>query len=176
MGPEGQVVPRQWLAHTTTPGVQPQDRRRLDLVAYGATTHGIALCCDAILVSPPTRTGHPQPCSIEVDGAALQVAEIRKEAAYIELTRGGPQKLLVLGSDIGGRWNTGARRFVRDLVRLRAQRAPAAARGAAASAWARPWWSILSVTVQLAVTSSARNDGHRVTPRCPVRSIAVSMG
>ena len=68
VGPEGQVVPQQWLAHTTAPGVQPQDRRRLDLVVYGATTRGGALCCDVTLVSLPTRTGHPQPCAIQVDG------------------------------------------------------------------------------------------------------------
>ena len=89
VGPEGQVVPQQWLAHTTAPGVQPQDRRRLDLVVYGATTRGGALCCDATLVSPVTRTGHPQPCAVQVDGAALQVAERRRQAAYPELTRGG---------------------------------------------------------------------------------------
>ena len=52
MGPEGQVVPQQWLAHTTAPGVGAEDRRRLDLVVYGATRHGGALCCDATLVSP----------------------------------------------------------------------------------------------------------------------------
>ena len=150
-----QVVPQQWLAHTTAPGVQPQDRRRLDLVVYEATTRGGALCCDATLVSPLTRTGHPQPCAVQVDGAALQVAERRKQAAYPELTRGGPQTLLVLGSEIGGRWSTGARRFVRDLVRLRAQCAPPAVIGAAASAWARRWWSALSVAVQLAVASTA---------------------
>ena len=155
VGPEGQVVPQQWLAHTTAPGVQPQDRRRLDLVVYGATTRGGALCCDATLVSLLTRTGHPQPCAVQVDGAALQVAERRKQAAYPELTRGGPQTLLVLGSEIGGRWSTGAGRFVRDLVRLRAQRAPPAVRGAAASAWARRWWSALSVAVQLAAASTA---------------------
>ena len=113
VGPEGQVVPQQWLAHTTAPGVQPH-------VVYGATTRGGALCCDATLVSPLTRTGHLQPCAVQVDGAARQVAERCKQAAYPELTRGGPQKLLVLGSEIGGRWSTGARRFVRDLVRLRA--------------------------------------------------------
>ena len=59
-----------WLTYTTAPG----DRRRLDLVVYGATAHGGALCCDATLVSPLTRTGHPQPCTAEVDGAALQNA------------------------------------------------------------------------------------------------------
>ena len=48
---------------------------RLDLVVYGATAHGSALCCDATLVSPLTRTGHLQPCTVEVDGAMLKVAE-----------------------------------------------------------------------------------------------------
>ena len=118
VGAEGQVVPQHWLTYTTAPGVLASDRRRLDLVVYGATAHGGALCCDATLVSPLTRTGHPQPCTAEVDGAALQVAERRKRVAYPELSRGGPQKLLVLGCEVGGRWSAGAQRFVRDLVRL----------------------------------------------------------
>ena len=52
VGAEGQVVPQQWRA---------EDRRRLDLVIYGATPNGSALCCDATLVSPLTRRGQPQP-------------------------------------------------------------------------------------------------------------------
>ena len=52
---------------------------------------------------------------------------------YPELARGSPRKLLVLGSEIGGRWNTAAQWFVRDLVRLRALRAPPAVRAAASS-------------------------------------------
>ncbi|CAE7472175.1 CPY1, partial [Symbiodinium sp. KB8] len=115
VGAEGQVA-------------SADDRRRLDLVVYGATANGGALCCDATLVSPLTRTGHPHPCTVEVDGAALRVAERRKHCTYPELARGGPQKLLVLGSEIGGRWNTAAQGFVRDLVRLRALRAPPAVR------------------------------------------------
>ena len=114
VGAEGQVV-QQWLARTT---------------ATSATANGGALCCDATLVSPLTRTGHPHPCTVEVDGAALKVAERRKHSTYPELARGGPQKLLVLGSEIGGRWNATAQHFVRDLVRLRALRA-------ASSGWAR---------------------------------------
>ena len=85
------------------------------------------------VVSPLTRTGHPHPCTVEVDGAALRVAERRKHCTYPELARGGPQKLLVLGSEIGGRWNTAAQGFLRDLVRLRALRAPPAVRAAASS-------------------------------------------
>ena len=85
IGSEGQVVPQQWLAHTTAPHVGTQDRRRLDLVVYGALSSGGAQCCDATLVSPLSRLGHPQPCAAAVDGAVLRVAERRKCAAYPEL-------------------------------------------------------------------------------------------
>ena len=40
VGPEGQVVPQQWLAHTTAVGVDARDRRRLDLVIYGVFPAG----------------------------------------------------------------------------------------------------------------------------------------
>ena len=59
VGSDGQVIPQQWLVRTTAPGVQADDRRRLDLVVYFATPRGGALCCDATLVSPLARTGHP---------------------------------------------------------------------------------------------------------------------
>ena len=71
MGAEGQVVPQQWFARMTAPDVPSDDRRHLDLVVYGATAHGGALCCDASLMSTLTRTGHPPPCTDEVDGAVL---------------------------------------------------------------------------------------------------------
>ncbi|CAE7594598.1 unnamed protein product [Symbiodinium sp. KB8] len=97
VGAEGQVVPQQWFAHTTATGVPADDRCRLDLVVHGATANGGALCCDARLVSR-SDTG---------------------TAATPNLQGGGPQKLLVLGSEIEGRWSTAAQCFVRDLVRLR---------------------------------------------------------
>ena len=62
VGSEGQVVPQQWLAHTTAPGVAPGDRRRLHMLVYGATPTGQALCCDATLVSPLTRTTAAMQC------------------------------------------------------------------------------------------------------------------
>ena len=56
-------------------------------------------------MSPLTRSGAPQPRASEEDGAALRVAERRKRATYPELLAQGPQRLLVLGSEVGGRWN-----------------------------------------------------------------------
>ena len=61
----------------------------------------------------------------ETDGTALRVAERRKQSAYPELSQGGPQQLVVLGSEVGGRWNTEAQRFLRDLLRVRGATSPA---------------------------------------------------
>ncbi|CAE7909725.1 unnamed protein product, partial [Symbiodinium microadriaticum] len=77
-----------------------------------------------------------------VDGAVLRVAERRKRASYPELVAGGRQRLVVLGSEVGGRWNTDALRFVQALVRLLSYRTPA-------------WWCQLSMVVQQAVASTA---------------------
>ena len=107
-----------------------------DLVVYGAMSNEGAQCCDATLVSPLTRSGSPQPSAAIVDGAVLRVAERRKFAAYPELARGGPQKLIVLGCEVGGRCNAQARHFVRDLVRLNASH-PHSSDSLAAAAAAR---------------------------------------
>ena len=118
------------------PGVSVQDRRRLDLVLYGATRLGEALCCDATLVAPLRRDGRPQPRAAEEDGAAIAVARRRKEARYPELCRPGPQRLVVLACETGGRWGPEACGLVDRLVRLRALRAPLAVRRAAERAGA----------------------------------------
>ena len=79
----------------------------------------------------------------------------RKRWLYPELLCNGPQRLVVLGSEVGGRWGTGALALVRDFVRLRRLRAPPALRHAAATAWAWRWWTQLSVAVQRATALSA---------------------
>ena len=80
-----------------------------------------------------------------------------KHATYAELSAGGPQRLVVLGAEVGGRWNDGAQRLLRDLVRLRAQRAT--------SAWARRWSGMLAVAVQQAVAGTA--PGPPLGPQRP---------
>ena len=106
-------------------------------------------------MSPLTRTGQPQPRTADLDGAALRTTERRKAATYPELRSEGPQRFVVPGSEVGGRFNGDAHGLLRDLVRVRACRAPPALRAAATSGWTRRWWSILSVAVQQAVTSTA---------------------
>ena len=94
--------------------MEAEDGRRLDLAVYGATRSSGALS-----VATPR---------------SLRVTERRKLTTYSELSRGGPQQLVVLGSEAGGRWNESARTLAGDLVRLKAHRAPPAVhvvRGAA---------------------------------------------
>ena len=153
IGPEGRVVPQQWLANTTAPGVAADDRRWLDFVIYGAAARGEALCCDATLVAPIRRDGSPVAGAPERDGVALATARRRKLARYPELARGGPHRC-VLAAEIGGRWNDDSQRLVQRLVALRAHRAPATLRGAAAQG-SRRWWRSLAVAVQRAACSAA---------------------
>ena len=82
VGPEGRVVPQQWLSRTTAAHVRADDRHRLDFVVYGATTNGEALCCDATLVSPLTRTG-PSPGPTPGRGSRM----LRRAGARSHATR-----------------------------------------------------------------------------------------
>ena len=154
LGGEGRVVPQQWLARTTAPGVGEDDRRRLDLVVYGATRHGSALCCDVTLVSPLRANGSPHPRTAREDGAAIMTARRRKRERYPELLRPRPQRLVVLACEVGGRWAAECGDLIRDLLRVRAPRTPAALRHASRAGWERRWWGMLSCAQQTAVAST----------------------
>ena len=100
-------------------------------------------------------TDLPHPGAAAQAGAVLRTAYRRKHATYPELATGGAQTLCVLGCEVGGRWNADAVKLVQRLVALRAHRAPPAVRASAKAAWARRWWSVLSVAVQQAVAHTA---------------------
>jgi len=153
LGATGQVVAQQWLANTTAPNVPVGDRRRLDMVVYGASARGEALCCDATVVSPLRRNGLPIPRAHEVDGAALTRARRRKERTYPEVGHNGT-RLVVLACEVGGRWSVESLDFVRRLARHRAAQAPPVLRQAVAQAFARRWWTLLGVAVQDALAAT----------------------
>ena len=154
VGAEGQVVPQQWLANTTVAGVQPDDRRRLDVVVHGASHTGAALCCDATLVSSLRRDGRARAGAADTDGVALRAARRRKERRYPELLEGGTATLVVLPFEVGGRWSKESHDFLRKLVKLRVRRAPRLLRKAAALGWRRRWTCLLSVATQRALAST----------------------
>ena len=69
-------------------------------------------------------------------------------------------ELVVLGTEVGGRWNQDALRLVRRLARFRARAAPQLLRRSAAVAWSNRWWGILSIAVQDALAATIARDGH----------------
>ena len=156
----GRVAHKQLLRDTNVGRVSPEDRRQLDLVVYGVTRNGTALCCDATVVSPLTRSGAPHGRAASHDGAALRVAERRKRRTYPELANSNMARLVVLACEIGGRWNGEALRFVRQLADQRAAAAPVLLRGSARQAWANRWWGLLSIAVQDALAATLCREGH----------------
>ena len=95
-----------------------------------------------------------EPFESVADGAALATATRRKEATYPEPLHNNPQRLVVLGSEreAAGHGSPGSH--------ARPRSPPQAARPArsppcSGSAWARRWWTQLSVAVQGATALSA---------------------
>lgn len=167
VGAEGRVIAQPLLGDTNIPGVSCSDQRRLDIVIYGADPHGVALCGDATLVAPLNRRGQPTHGSATRDGAALEAAERRKHRAYPELLRGGPQRLLVLGAETGGRWSRDCFSLMRILLTARSRRTPSLVRRAMCSGWQRRWWALLACAVQRAVAMSATSAPWASTPPTP---------
>ena len=115
-----------------------QATETLDLVIYGALPRSLVtrpVCRRGPQRASPWRT--TAPC------CGCEAAQARSATSW------------VLGSEIGGPWNEVVLRFDKDLERIRAQRAPQALRTAATFAWTRQWRAILTVALQLAVSSTA---------------------
>ena len=156
----GRVVHKQLLRDTNITTVRSSDRRQLDMVAYGLTRSGAALCCDATLVSPLDRRGQPHSRAAEEDGVAPRVAKLRKRRTYPELASSWAGTLVVLACEVGGRWNQDTHRFVRRCAKVRAAAAPELLRSSAAAAWRQRWWGLLGMAVQDSLAATLARDGH----------------
>ena len=110
--------------------------------------------CDVTVVSSLTRNGAPAPNARTTNGAALQCAERRKHRTYHNVYRSNAVTLLVLGTEVYGRWSTDAHDLVQELVTLKASQAQPLLRGAAAAAWSTRWWNVLSVGLQRATSDA----------------------
>ena len=124
------------------------------MVVYGVTANGEALCCDATIVSPLTREGRPVARAASQDGVALERAELRKRRTYHELVGSPYGRLVVLGCEVGGRWNEDAVRFISNLAAFKARAAPRMLQAIAKTSWAVRWWGLLSVAAQSALAAT----------------------
>ena len=108
------------------------------------TLGGRQLAVDTTLVSPFTREGRPRRRNGRYAGAALQDARRNKERVYRELVASGRCRLMVLASEIGGRWSQETCTFLRLLASHRARQTPQILQQAVSTALLHRWSAMLT--------------------------------
>ena len=152
----GAVVADQVLLRDTNiEGIASGDRRQIDFVAWGVRGFSRPICGDATIVSPLHSDGTPYALTPDIDGASFLRAVARKEATYPELARQNQYgELTVLACETGGRWHHRALTMVAKLIEAKTQTIVPLLRQAAALAYHRRWWGILSTALQRTVATS----------------------
>ena len=132
------------------------DGRRLEVVADGLPLHGGAqLAIDTTMVSPLHSNGVARRGASDRKGLALEVARKRKEVTYPELAgEGGRARLVVLATEVGGRWSSEAAQFLSSLAWAKTRDLPEELQGDAARAWTRRWQRLLSCAAAKAFVQS----------------------
>jgi len=149
-----------WAGHSSTMAGAHyragRANRRHDLVAYNSTPRGGALCCDATVVSPLTKTGQPRPGAADTAGAVLRSLNAANDPhtrSCAPLARRSSSSWARRSE--GAARNGEACRFVHHLLQIRSHKAPPALRRAEAAGWSRRWCGLLGVAVQQAFASTA---------------------
>ena len=121
------------------------DGRRLEVVADGLPLHGGAqLAIDTTMVSPLHNNGVAKRASSR-NGLALEDARKRKEITFPELAgEGGRARLVVLATEVGGRWSSETAQFLSSLAWAKTRDLPEELQGDAARAWTRRWQRLLN--------------------------------
>ena len=136
--------------------VRVMDQRRLEIVADGLPLfHGAQLAIDTTVVSVLRRNGTPHPRCANEDGVALEVARRRKEATCPELGgHNGRTRLVVLGSEVSGRWSEECRNFLSQLAKAKVRLDPPHLKVRARQAWHSRWSTLLACSAARAVALS----------------------
>ena len=121
------------------------DERRFEVVADGLPLHGGAqLAIDTTMVTPLHNNGVARRASSR-KGLALEVARKRKEITFPELAgEGGRARLVVLATEVGGRWSSETAQFLSSLAWAKTRDLPEELQGHAARAWTRRWQRLLN--------------------------------
>ena len=114
----------------------------------------VPVCGDATIVPPLHLDGSPWRGAADSDGLRLHTTRKRKETCYAELVRGERGRLVLLGSEVGGRSAPEALRLLSRMAIGRADQTPALLRASARFAWHRRWLCAISVTVHAAFAAS----------------------
>ena len=137
-------------------GIASDDRRRLDVAAYGLEVRGgLPLVLDATLRSPFSREGVPRPGAATVNGATFPGAYADKHRVYgRDVAVSGQVAFVVVAAEVFGRFDTHASQLVDELARAHVDRTNRVLRRRLLLGWKRRWWSVLSVALQVSVAES----------------------
>ena len=102
------------------------------------------------MVSAVRGDGTAHPRAARVDGVRLEAARKRKEKKYPELVTATRCKLVVAGTEVGGRWSEEAWTFLELLAHAKARSAPALTRRSTEYCLLRRWTGMLAVAAQAA--------------------------
>ena len=113
------------------------------------------MAIDTTIVSALHCDGTPHIGVANVDGLCLAAARRRTERTYPEFVAPHSRcRLVVLATEVGGRWSTEALVFLRLLARAKARSEPHLMRARAQQAWRLRWLSILGCASARAVAAS----------------------
>ena len=111
------------------------------------------------MASPLHCDGRPWPRATEEDGVAVRRERARHEATYADLRRSGRAKLVILGCEVGGRWDPEVIALLRGLAMSRCRDAPLLLQRSALLAWQRRWMNLVSVAAQTALAETLVTPG-----------------
>ena len=148
-----------FLRDMNVPGIDPADGRQIEVVANGLPTYGgVQLAIDTTLVSPLTRDGLPHPNTEHTNGARLETALQRKIDKYPEFEEATRCRLVTIAIEVGGRWDSSAVHFIRQLAVAKARSQPPALRFSTELAFFYRWTSLLSVAALRSLACSLNEN------------------
>ena len=151
------------LRDTNLLAIAANDTRRLEIVARGLPLYrGVPLGVDSTMAAPLHANGLPWRHADTCDGIAIKRAEKKKKDTYPELVGSNRLRLTTLACETSGRWSEECVKVVRLLARAKARTAREEQRARMAAAYASRWWSMLSVSAQMALASTLVDE----KPRC----------
>ena len=118
---------------------------------------------DMCMVSALHSDGTPWAGADDYDGVAIDRGVTYKYDTYPELAHSDRVRFLVLACEEGGRWGPDVFRLVKDLVDIKTAPLHPLLRRAAALAYTRRWWSILSIGAQTAAIDCILGQDSPVT-------------
>lgn len=106
------------------------------------------------MVSPLHSDGSPWPRAADEDGVGIERARRSHAEVYPELVDRARARLVVLGTEVGGRWAPEALTILRGLAKVKSRASPEQLRRSARLAWCRRWIRMLSVAAQNALAET----------------------